>query len=737
MNTGAWSTYAQLLVAFLTVLAGSAAAPLAAEELNPPTLEDVRIGFEGHYKINHWTPVELTFQGGSKSLTGQVKLILPDGDGTPSIVASPRPVQLLAGRRTKVLMYAKFGRSYGELRVIYHANDSNVIDKSIDSNGGPGQIVLPLPLQADERLIVTLGASIGVEDAARLHQQATGRQTAIAHLNDVNELPTEWYGYDGVDWLVVSTGQPELFSAMIETGARRAALGEWVELGGCLLLTVGAQAQAVLAPDAPLANFAPGRLGEPATLRRTTDLESYVGGSRKVRTGQDGELALSIPKLEDVVGRIEVADGNRPLIVRSPRRFGQVVFVAVDLDRRPFIDWEGRGTLVTRLLGLAEPGTNEIAAQNKAANPFGRQRNGVDLLADLRSGIENFKGVTPISFALVAALILGYIVLIGPGDYFLVKRLLKRMELTWITFPIWVVLVSAGAYALAVYTKGDDLRLNQVDLIDVDVASQSARGTSWFNVFSPQSQAFDLKVEPLEPSGAAIAQDKRLLAWLGSGEVNMGGGSGSLFAGRYDFSPHLDELIRVPIQVWSTKGFLSRSSYQAGELITADLELGPDGVPFGTLQNSLSIPLSDCVLLSGSWAYLLGNLAAGDTARLTPGEQRDLKHVLRSPGQWNSAAAGETGAVLLPSSNVTATLEKMMFCKAAGFDATGGASNGDQQYVDLSDLLDLDRAIFVGHSSKPAAQLTNAGQPLAGPDDQHWTVYRFVFPVERAKIGQP
>ena len=115
-------------------------------------------------------------------------------------------------------------------------------------------------------------------------------------------------------------------------------------------------------------------------------------------------------------------------------------------------------------------------------------------------------------------MILGYIVLIGPGDYFLVKRLLKRMELTWITFPLWVVLVSAGAYALAMYTKGNQLRLNQVDLVDVDVESGLARGTSWLNLFSPQSQTFDLTIEPRAPSGAAVSDPQRCSSWLGTGD---------------------------------------------------------------------------------------------------------------------------------------------------------------------------------------------------------------------------
>ncbi len=122
------------------------------------------------------------------------------------------------------------------------------------------------------------------------------------------------------------------------------------------------------------------------------------------------------------------------------------------------------------------------------------------------------------------------------------------MELTWITFPIWVVLVSAGAYALAMYTKGDELRLNQVDLVDVDVQSGIARGTSWLNLFSPQSQTFDLGLALREPSGAPVADSQRLLSWLGTGGSKFGSGSGALFAGQYDFSPELDTLEHVPVQ---------------------------------------------------------------------------------------------------------------------------------------------------------------------------------------------
>ncbi len=219
------------------------------------------------------------------------------------------------------------------------------------------------------------------------------------------------------------------------------------------------------------------------------------------------------------------------------------------------------------------------------------------------------------------------------------------MELTWITFPIWVVLVSAGAYALAMYTKGDELRLNQVDLVDVDVQSGMARGTSWLNLFSPQSQTFDLGLAPARAVGATVADSQRLLSWLGTGGTRFGGGSGALFAGQYDFSPELDTLSHVPVQVWSTKGFLGRTTFPCREVPVANLVLAADGVPEGTIRNDLKVELSQCMLLSGSWAYLLADLKPGDTVRLRPGEQRDLKHVLRHPETWKaSAAAASTPA---------------------------------------------------------------------------------------------
>ena len=98
-------------------------------------------------------------------------------------------------------------------------------------------------------------------------------------------------------------------------------------------------------------------------------------------------------------------------------------------------------------------------AADAGFNPYGV----TDLSTQLRAALEQFPGVKLIPFGWVAFFIFLYILLIGPGDYFFLKKVLKRMELTWITFPTIVLTVSLIAYYAAYVLKGNDLLVNKVD----------------------------------------------------------------------------------------------------------------------------------------------------------------------------------------------------------------------------------------------------------------------------------
>ena len=75
--------------------------------------------------------------------------------------------------------------------------------------------------------------------------------------------------------------------------------------------------------------------------------------------------------------------------------------------------------------------------------------------------------------------------------------------------------VSGAAYVLAYSLKGNQLRVNQADVVDVDAASGFVRGATWLNIFSPRMESFNLSVEPRLPDGQRDANGQCWFAWLG------------------------------------------------------------------------------------------------------------------------------------------------------------------------------------------------------------------------------
>src|SRR5258708_7970108 len=81
-------------------------------------------------------------------------------------------------------------------------------------------------------------------------------ETAVGHLTDPSQWPDRWDGYDGVDYVVMTTGQPKVYSQI--KPAVLGALDRWLHLGGRMLISVGRNGQELLASGMPLARFAPG-----------------------------------------------------------------------------------------------------------------------------------------------------------------------------------------------------------------------------------------------------------------------------------------------------------------------------------------------------------------------------------------------------------------------------------------------------------------------------------------------
>ena len=101
-----------------------------------------------------------------------------------------------------------------------------------------------------------------------------------------------------------------------------------------------------------------------------------------------------------------------------------------------------------------------------------------------------------ISFFWVAIFILLYIIVVGPLDYFFLKKVVKRLELDLDHLPDGVLVVSATAYFTAYGLKGNDLQIHKVDMVDIDLRTQQTVGHTWFTLFSPRIQHYTVGIEP-------------------------------------------------------------------------------------------------------------------------------------------------------------------------------------------------------------------------------------------------
>ena len=732
------------IVALLALLL-SFSTPAHAQERPKLSIPALKLGFNGAYKLGCWTPAEITLRGGEEDFTGAIQLITPDSEGVPTSVFTPpdRPVGVFAGQPSSTRLYVRPGQDGGayEVRVLDEQGKVRA-KKRFLPNPEPGDEYVTYGSPATNRFVASFSMPRGLAELARSEGNTDSPlQTRVVEFTSAADWPTEWYGYEAIDVLCLGSANAEIYRPLAANSQRIEALRKWVDLGGRLVIFCGANAPELIGPDGPLASFVPGTYDSMTTLREAQPIEGFANSTETITDGEN--LRLQVPKLANVTGRILAFSGSKstdmPLVVRARQGLGEVTFVAFDPDVEPIVDWNGRPNLLRQAL--------QWPAGNNPDNNYAYQD---DLVDRLRRSLDvAFQGITPAPFGLVALLVIGYILLIGPGDYFLVKGLLKRMELTWITFPLMVVGVSVAAYWAAHWMKGDSLRVNQVEFVDVDMTTGAARGTVYTHFFSPRVERYDLALAP-NFAGKPIGEPGRpdpgagqtqLVAWLGSTGYGLDGMRGrssqtTLFEQGYAFNPPLTEIVGLPVQEWSTRTLIGRWTGELIEPIAAELRGLDDDLLAGHLTNRTGVELQDCVLMHGNLAYSLPNLADGAVATIDDTLQptRVKTALLQAAGRQDAlpAAPNEGPARLeVYSTDVPQLAAALMFHDVLGAEAYSQGPNRYQAFLDMSRLLQGKQAILLARAANQnGSNWTDGNETLASDQDRRWVYYRFVIPLE-------
>jgi hypothetical protein len=720
-------------------------APVRAGDGSDPSIESADVGFPGvsltrgrpepaPFKVATWTPVRVEVVGGSQAWHGRVAIAAPDSDGTPTV--SSVPVHLQPGERATATGYVRFGTLQAEL-------DVRLVDESGTLVSTPLVQSMRRPLAWSTLLLLAAGTASGLEELPNLSkfQEASDGSPGLV-IAPWHALPDRALGLDAVEALVLVCDD----SAVLErlAGAEGAVMRDWVAHGGHLVVSLS-PANWQRAGEV-LGDLLPARPNGTLTL---SDLSAVEGFAEKV--SKQIQQPMAVVRLEPAGARVLTlaASSATPLVVRGGYGLGRVTLTGVDVSAEPFVSWSDRRAYWDRLLdirGRSSDADAVVAATRgaliQAANP--------DLAARLLQALETFPGIGLIPFGWVAALIFAYLLLIGPIDYLFLKRVLRRMELTWFTFPFLVLSTTTLAFALAHSLKGSSLRVNKIDLLDVDQGQGVYRGATWMTVFSPGNHDYTLSLiaggPDLRRSPESEAQSASALSWFAPPEAGLSGLGRVALGNRksvYPTNGRLDQLSGERIPIWSTKSFSGRWSGEAGPitLLETALRTEPGDRAGGSIRNRTGRTLSRAQLFYGKNVYDLGTIRPDQIARVASSRSeaipRALGRFVQEALQPRKSATPRRGSEASPPA--AGLLRAALFHDAMGSRADIYPSFPLRGLDLSSQVVELRRPVLVAEiedDAGAACDVTLEGAP-GTPIVRRITVVRIVLDMDSIPASSP
>lgn len=672
----------------------------------------IDVGFDGIYRTGSWTPVAVAPRDDG---TWATRLWVEDADGelvghAPATGSEGADGPGLPGR-----FLVRFGRP--EARVVVEWAD-----------GARERIVPPSALESTARVLAVIGDLPCAERAARLMQRGDGTRVRVVPLGDGAAFPSFGRSFDGADAVVICGS-----AVTTMPPATLAALDAWVIRGGKLVFLAGASAAPPALAEGPASAWIPGppgrggRVARMVPLRRTAAIETYAKAGRPLERA--AVAGLEAPLLEDpsaLDGAIEAWDGGSPwdlpLVVRRARGFGTVTWAGLDLDRGAFRTWQGSDSLLVELLGgrATKEGRGGESGQGS-----------LDLSGQLRLAVDRFPGVSAVPFEVVAGLALLYVACLYPLEWWLVSRS-GRPRLAWLTLPLLVAAFTGLSWWTAARHKGGERRTHGADVVDVDVAGNVARGTSFLGVWSPANVTISAAAAPAAAPPLLQPSVDAAVSWCairgrGMGAVDSPTAHPSLATAPYA-APSPGRLEDVPLASASSRVFEAEWIAPCGDaVVDTDLRRDAQGMLRGTLVSRLPFTLEGCSLFHAGWCYDIGSFAPG--ARFDPLAGKGPRTL--------SAALTRSEAVLErvqterwspDGTDVDRILEIIGFHEAAGGASYTSLEAGPLGRIDLSTLLPIERAVLVGRGPAGTAWRVDGAPPADASDGVLW---RIVIPLER------
>jgi hypothetical protein len=420
-----------------------------------PLNMNARVLLQGHARAGSWAAIEVDLQNDGPPIVGELQM---DG-GSQANARYAMAVSLPTDSHQTYVLHAQppaFGRNV-------------TVDLVADGKKVESVSVAYLVHDATQLVVGVLAEQTGpLVEQIKLPNSTTGVAPAIVPLA-LADLPARvegWATLDRIVWQDIDSNQL--------TPDQLDALRRWIAAGGRLVIVGGSAGIGTLSafPD-DILPYRPTATVDAAPSTLSSLLGPPPAGAADV-PAMAGALAH---------GRALATSGDRAVAAELTYGAGRVTILGFD----PTSGWIASSNLAD--------------AEWRSALPA-RTSDGT-LLTDDSQLIQAVYQLPALALPPTGGLlgIIGaYILIIGPINYLILKRL-DRRELAWLTMPVLVIAFAAAAFGYGALLKGTDVVVNEVAIVRAAPDATEATAQVYFGIFSPNRATYRVDV----PHGALLA----------------------------------------------------------------------------------------------------------------------------------------------------------------------------------------------------------------------------------------
>lgn len=551
-----------LLILLLPALAGFAPAPQSEDGISMT----IKPGIGGWYRYGQWIPVQILVESEDRTIDGRIQVRVTDVTTTAGNQPETTyriPFTITEGGSKRVFLYVSVNNFERNIQVELLDSRENIVLSQRES-------IRQINYQ-DVLYAVVSESPTGVVDVSRrpisygLSYQANWQP---------DDIPPKADALRSIDVLVFSdTDTGKL------TADQQQAIYQWVISGGHLIVTGGPTWQRT---TAGLLDLLPTEPSGTQTITDLTPLGTYLG--------QPGEELVSTTILTENTPKegasVLLKIGDIPFIVRRFQGAGTVDFLAADTSIDPLRSWDGTDSLWYELV---------INARARPSWTYGLER-----FEEAGNAVSNVTGFNLPSVIQLTFFLLAYIGLIGPVNY-LILNYVGRRELAWFSIPILIIIFTITAYYTGFSLRGDDVTVNQVNVVQIWPGEDTARVDGSIGILSPRRTTYDVTIE----GGLSLRTLPDNKNTIGASQIDITEG--------LDYVAEDIPVDAAILTTFATSGYVDAPNL-SGDATWVIGRRDYTATVTGKVTNDMGIDLKDAVILAYDTYYALGDLPAGETA---------------------------------------------------------------------------------------------------------------------------